>query len=420
LRDEEHAWLTAGSVDTHMGYVGWIGNFQGKTGTGKERNYESEIVKQLRNMGATLYCKTSVPHTLMCGETVNNIIGYTWNPKNRNLSSGGSSGGEGALIGLRGSCAGFGTDIGKFPLLSIVTASVANNLPGGSIRIPAAFNGLYGLRPSVGRLPYEGMANSFDGQGSMLSVVGPLATTPDSLKFLTQALLSTSPWLHDPLTHEIPWRPTAELAISDAHARTETPLSFAVLTHDGTCGVHPPVARALQMVVDSLRSRGHTVIDWKPTPSHAHLGELAGKIYAFDGGADSKHHFGLSGEKPAPQLISPDSPEYTASEIMAVNIAKREAQKDYMEYWNSTAELTGTGKPVDAVISPLAPFAAARPEKYTYLTYSSFVNLLDYTSVVVPVTNVDKNVDKKDEGFKAVGEVDQQTQDTCESLPITF
>ena len=48
-----------------MGYVGWIGNFQGKTGTGKERNYESEMVKELRNMGATLYCKTSVPHTLM-------------------------------------------------------------------------------------------------------------------------------------------------------------------------------------------------------------------------------------------------------------------------------------------------------------------------------------------------------------------
>ena len=102
----------AASVDTHMGYVGWIGNFQGKKGTGKERNYESELVRELRSMGAVLYCKTSVPHTLMCGETVNNIIGYTWNPKNRSLSSGGSSGGEGALIGLRGSCAGFGTDIG--------------------------------------------------------------------------------------------------------------------------------------------------------------------------------------------------------------------------------------------------------------------------------------------------------------------
>jgi amidase len=97
-----------------MGYVGWIGNFQGLKGTGKERNFESELVEELRKMGATLFCKTSVPHTLMCGETVNNIIGYTWNPKNRNLSSGGSSGGEGALIGLRGSCAGFGTDIGEF------------------------------------------------------------------------------------------------------------------------------------------------------------------------------------------------------------------------------------------------------------------------------------------------------------------
>ena len=101
---------------------------------------------------------------------------------------------------------------------------------------------------------------------------------------------------------------------------------------------------------------------------------------------------------------------------MTVNVAKREAQKEYMEYWNSTAELTGTGRPVDAIISPLAPFAAARPEKYTYLTYSSYVNLLDYTSVVVPVTQVDKSIDKKDENFKAVDEVDQETQDTCKSL----
>ena len=48
----------------------------------------------------------------MMGETVNNIIGYTTNPKNRCLSCGGSSGGEGALIGLRGSVVGLGTDIG--------------------------------------------------------------------------------------------------------------------------------------------------------------------------------------------------------------------------------------------------------------------------------------------------------------------
>ena len=98
LKDQFHIK----DVETTMGYVGWIGTFQGKTGTGKEKVFESEIVKELRKAGAVLYCKTSVPHTLMSGETVNNIIGYTLNGKNRRLASGGSSGGEGALIGVRG------------------------------------------------------------------------------------------------------------------------------------------------------------------------------------------------------------------------------------------------------------------------------------------------------------------------------
>ena len=98
LKDQFHVK----GVETSMGYVGWIVTFEGKKGTGKEKVVESEMVKMLRNAGAVLYCKTSVPHTLMSGETVNNIIGYTLNPKNRHLTAGGSSGGEGALIGIRG------------------------------------------------------------------------------------------------------------------------------------------------------------------------------------------------------------------------------------------------------------------------------------------------------------------------------
>ena len=78
--------------------MGWIDTFEGKIGTGLEKKCESEMVKELRELGAVFYCKTSVPHTLMSGETMNNIINYTWNPKNRNLASGGSSGGEGALL----------------------------------------------------------------------------------------------------------------------------------------------------------------------------------------------------------------------------------------------------------------------------------------------------------------------------------
>ena len=231
-----------------MGYVGWIGTFQGAKSTGREKVFESEMVRELRNMGAVLYCKTSVPHTLMTGETVNNIIGYTWNPKNRNLSCGGSSGGEGALIGLKGSSVGFGTDIG------------------GSIRIPAAFNGLYGLRPSAGRLPYEGMANSMDGQNSVLSVVGPLAHTAASLRLLVKSLLSQQPWLHDPLVIEIPWRDEQEKAVLEMiKSEKDGQLAFGLMKHDGVVKPYPPVQRAIEIMAKTIEKLGHKV--WPHTYS---------------------------------------------------------------------------------------------------------------------------------------------------------
>lgn len=330
LKDQFHVK----GVETSMGYVGWLGTFEGKKGTGKEKVFESELVKELRSLGAVLYCKTSVPHTLMSGETINNIIGYTWNPKNRNLSCGGSSGGEGALIGLRASPVGFGTDIG------------------GSIRIPAATNGLYGLRPSAGRLPYEGMANSMDGQNSVLSVVGPLAPSVSTLQLLVKALLSREPWLHDPLVHEIPWRD--DRAVTPQHQKW----SFAVLRHDGAVSLHPPVKRAIETVVKTLEHQGHKIIEWEP-PSHKRGLDILQKSWSYDSGADIRSAFELSGEPMAPQIdqtygagIKPKPPK-DATHIAANNVAKREYQKEYLEYWNSTAELTGTGRPVDVVILPV-------------------------------------------------------------------
>ena len=125
----------------------------------------------------------------------------------------------------------------------------------------------------------------------------------------------------------------------------------------------------------------------------------------------------LSGEPFAPQILGifGDAPskEYSASEISANNIAKRDYQKEYMEYWNSTSEETGTGRPVDALIMPLAPFAAARPGEYRYVGYSSIINLLDYTSCVIPVTTADKNVDLVDEDFKSLSDRDRRNAELC-------
>jgi amidase len=56
--------------------------------------------------------------------------------------------------------------------------------------------------------------------------------------------------------------------------------------------------------------------------------------------------------------------EKSASFIAAANVAKRKYQKEYLDYWNSTAAITGTGRPVDAFIMPLAAIPAARPNQY--------------------------------------------------------
>lgn len=242
LKDQFHIK----GVETTMGYVGWIGTFEGKKDDVRARNFESEMVKELRDLGAVLFCKTSVPTTLMAGETANNIIGYTSNPKNRHLSSGGSSGGEGALIALRGSPAGFGTDIG------------------GSIRVPASFNGIFGLRPSAGRLPYEGTANSMDGQNTILSVVGPMATTARSLKLLMQSVLERRPWNHDPMVHELPWRSSVEKDLQSVIKESPSMLAFAILRHDEMVKPQPPVSRAVKSIEEMLRRQGHQVSERSP------------------------------------------------------------------------------------------------------------------------------------------------------------
>lgn len=87
-----------------MGYVGWLGKFETDNST---------LVSLLLEAGAVFYVKTSVPQSLMSGETFNNITGLTVNPRNKKWTCGGSSGGEGALLALRGSVIGVGSDIGQ-------------------------------------------------------------------------------------------------------------------------------------------------------------------------------------------------------------------------------------------------------------------------------------------------------------------
>ena len=116
-------------------------------------NKSSTMVNILRGLGAVFYCKTNVPVAMMMAETINNVWGETINPLHKLLSPGGSSGGESALIAFKASPLGVGTDIGV------------------SVRIPAAWCHLYGLKPSFGRFPVTGQRPSIPGQEFILAVV---------------------------------------------------------------------------------------------------------------------------------------------------------------------------------------------------------------------------------------------------------
>ncbi|KAL4947815.1 Acetamidase [Aspergillus filifer] len=377
--------LRVKGVETSMGYISWLGQ------TDTEQT-ESTLTTLLRNAGAIFYVKTSVPQTLMVCETINNIIGRTVNPRNKNWSCGGSSGGEGAMVGFRGGLIGVGTDIG------------------GSIRVPAAFNFLYGLRPSHGRLPYGGMRNSMAGQETVHSVVGPMGHSVDDLRLFTRSVLGEEPWKHDSKVIPMPWRETETETIKSKIQNGE--LNIAYYDFDGNVHPHPPILRGIKTVTSSLSSAGHKIHPWTPY-KHDYGHALINKIYAADASADVTHDISASGEPVVPNikdLLGSTTTPATMTELWATQLEKWNYQNEYLSKIREfEADVLG-GKELDAIIAPITPTAAVLHDQFRYYGYASVINLLDFTSVVVPVGFADKGVDKRVDGFKGVSELDDLVQ----------
>ncbi|OKP11308.1 Acetamidase [Penicillium subrubescens] len=371
-------------VDTTMGFVGLVGN-----ATSISR--ESQIATLLRRLGAVLFVKTSVPTGSFTIDTFNNIIEHTANPCNRRFNVGGSSGGEGGLLALKGSPLGMGTDIG------------------GSVRVPAVWNGCYGIRPSTGRVPYEGTSSLVDGQTAIPFVLGFMAPLPEAITHAMRSLLSLSPWMNDPLVHEIPWREEIYTQFKES-ASGVFQLSFGIMRTDHYVNVQPPVQRAMDIVVNKLKSLGHSK-----------------RAVTIDGGKAFHEAIKLSGEpphrvdlglvdaaKPVPATVFGllPQPEASATEINGINIAIRDYRRSYLEYWNSTAEITGTGRPVDVFLMPVAPTPAPVRGKVRYFGYSTLANVLDFTACGIPVTEVQKDIDRyDDEDYVPLNELDKLVHD---------
>ncbi|KAM4739181.1 fatty-acid amide hydrolase 1 [Anableps anableps] len=218
---------------------------------------DSVIVEVLKKQGAIPFVKTNLPQALLNYDCSNPIFGQTVNPHNPKKTSGGSSGGEGALIGGGGSILGIGSDIG------------------GSIRIPASFCGICGFKPTTGRLSSQGIVPIYRGQKCVLSSPGPLARDVDSLALCMQALLCDHMFSLDPTVPPLPFNLQTY--------QGSRPLRIGYLEHDGYSQPPPSMIRGLREVRALLEQAGHTLVPYEPLRVNHVVTELIVKGVFADG-----------------------------------------------------------------------------------------------------------------------------------------
>ncbi|KAF2151556.1 amidase [Myriangium duriaei CBS 260.36] len=338
----------------------------------------SDLPRMLLDLGAeVLYCKTQVPMTMMTADSDNNVFGRTLNPVKMNLTAGGSSGGEGALIAMRGSVLGIGTDIA------------------GSIRIPSLCNGIYGFRPSVGTVPYSGQKSpAAPGTDGVAPVAGPLATSLRSCTFLLEKLIEAKPWRYDVSCHHLPlW------SLPAAHEKKQ--LRIGIVHNDGVFTPWPPVRRTMLESAAKLRSAGFDVIDLE-MPDISEIVSVTYRMFSIDG---CKYVQNLINDGKEPQVESvkrtnlAEIPASTLEEYFALNAARTRLKKTFYNFWEDNE--------LDAIIYPPAPTTATKFDDWCSISYTMVWNFLDYPALIIPTGKVNEQDERDDIRTAVHGKLDE-------------
>ncbi|KAL4926283.1 general amidase GmdB [Aspergillus undulatus] len=350
-------------VHTTVGYVSFL-----KDGLAKEN---SALVDLLLDLGAVLYVKTNIPQTMMTADSENNLYGRTLNPNNTNLTAGGSSGGEGALVAFRGSILGVGTDVA------------------GSVRIPALCNGVYGFKPTNDRIPFSGQISGVAEETPMIwPSAGPLAQNLDDLELFMSNVLNADPWRYDAKAVAVPWNRQIE---------SPTLLTIGVLAEDPHFPLHPPVRRALETAVEVLRKKGHRIIRLSNDQCRdtARAARLAFEYFLYGPRLDNITPSGEpvitsvaqfpSPSQSGPFLLSKDLDVFEKIEILSV------ARKKYSNAWRKAI----VENKLDAIFAPGAQNTAVPHDTYGMPPYTAIWNLLDYPACIIPYGKTSKDLDSQ-------------------------
>jgi Asp-tRNA(Asn)/Glu-tRNA(Gln) amidotransferase A subunit family amidase len=197
---------------------------------------DAPLVSRLRNAGAIILGNTNTPELLIAWETDNLPYGRTNNPWDLSRTPGGSSGGEAAAIASGCSAGGVGSD------------------GGGSIRVPAHFSGICGLKPTPGRIPATGHFPNSVGPFALLGVVGPMARTVADLKVLFEVM--QGPDDGDPSA--------APVCVRWPNRDDVKKLRIGYFEDDGRTPVTAETRAAVRAAADALKRSGFEVEPFRP------------------------------------------------------------------------------------------------------------------------------------------------------------
>ena len=189
---------------------------------------DATVVARMKAAGAILLGKTNTSEFTFSFFTNNRIFGPTRNPYDADRMSGGSSGGAAAIVAAGGSPMDLGTDTG------------------GSVRLPAHFCGVAGIRPTNGRTPRTGHAVPFGGLADLLTQVGPLARQVEDVALILS--LICGPDAIDPYVIPMPLGDYREVELDG--------LRVAYFTDNGVAAPTAETAACVERVVGALTGAG--------------------------------------------------------------------------------------------------------------------------------------------------------------------
>ncbi|MGC1621171.1 MAG: amidase [Candidatus Acidiferrum sp.] len=323
---------------------------------------DAPLVARLRAAGAILLGNTNTPEYLMAYETDNLLSGKTSNPWNLKRSSGGSSGGEAAAIASGCSVGGVGSD------------------GGGSIRVPAHFCGICGLKPTPGRIPATGHFPGGGGAFGWIGVVGPMARTVADLVTLFSVMAGPDPG--DALSAPVPLR--------YMHVNIVRKFHIGILESEALGKAAPEATAAAEHAGRLLQEQGFAV----ETKRLCGLDRALELWWYFFGPviADLIKK-GAAGQE---ELMSPMLREYVGLATAETTLTYDGFLKACGERDNVRAEILRQMDDVTILLSPVSVGPAFRHgegnwrsgEKENYretMRYSQWLNLAGFTGVAVPM-----------------------------------